>query len=423
MTPTHCGRRFLMAALAALVVIGQAARAEINVIGRSPTCGTFVRRFDQALRRATRSCERKAALAVRAGRTSTLAACVRARETKLGASLQLQGCRERGREFQSQKTFLPMNHVSGHEGNLIHADPDDPSTTTFVEVSPSERTLGADGTATFTVSLTRTGEPATVFLITNADFAGTGFSGEFDDFRLTASEDGTTLTVSTQGFLPPGEFGFYVRGLVGAPEHKWTQEAFFTVIVPEPETAPPVANTATVTIEHSLISVFPHPENDFVTEYALSGSANQAGALFDNENDHIVNVESGDNSLIYPRFPLLSPDGSWSLPAGRRYSGNSRLIVWANLDGERFVAAHINIDLNTGNVSPELLVAGNLSNGGVVISGVGFALQLEGETPTSTSPGRAHGLIDGVATFLEPFTGTLWADRIIFEFDVPLLND
>jgi hypothetical protein len=190
-----------------------------------------------------------------------------------------------------------------------------------------------------------------------------------------------------------------------------------TIVVEAAPAPPPVSDTASITIENSDLSVF------HAGTYALSAAQNQTGALFDDDGNHIVDVDAGGSaSLPYPRFPVLNQSGGWSVGVGSGYAGAARIVLWAVFDGNRFVAAHLNVA--NGTITPALLVAGDLGSPGTVLSTDQFDVQLTGQLPAAGQPGFLRGVIDGVPMFLEPnLSGNLWADRVIFSFDVRLFND
>jgi hypothetical protein len=420
-TRNGIGRRLRSALLVVTVALLAApVGAEINVTGRASgasECTAVLQRGALRLRKTLALCRKK-----------TIANTVACRSGKQASYLDWlldKGCPltsngGHGPDLHSDRVFRPFNHEPGHVGNIIHPDPDDPSTTTFVSVSPAERTVSPGEDATFDVDVTRVGNPPhALFVFSDHSNGEYGMTHTWEDVLLGVSDPGTQITMHTSSFATvPGTYEFTVRGLVDL-ENKYTEPDTFRLIVEEPAEPQPVTNSGDVRTESSNLSIF--QDADFLD---LSGAANQVGALFDDENNNIVDVESGNNAVPYPRFPSLDGNGGWTLATGRAYEGTANLIVWAHLPGDRFVAAHLAANTTTGVVTPVLLVAGDLATDGTMLSTDDFAVQLTGTLPTATSPGAIHGVVDGVPFFIEPnLTGNEWADRVIFEFDVPILND
>jgi hypothetical protein len=397
------------------------AAGEIFVSGRTTMtggrgeCRTVIQRGAVRLRRTLSLCRKKAAPGV--------AACRSAKQASYLEWLQGKGCAltsesGEGLPIHTDRVFQPFNHEPGHEGNLIHPDPDDPSTTHFVSVSPAERTVVAGESATFDIAVTRQGTPHSVFVFSNHRQGDFAMTHTLEDVRIGVNDSGTHITMQTSPATVPGTYEFTIRGLVSI-EHRYTEPDTFRLIVEEPEAAPPVANAGDVVTEPSNLGIFGGA--DFL---GLSGADNEVGALFDNENNDVVDVEAGANGVPYPRFPSLDQFGGWTLATGRGYAGAANLVVWARLPGDRFVAAHLAVNTTTGSVSPQLLLAGDLASNGIVLSTDQFSVQVDGTLPTATVPGVIRGVVDGVPFFLEPnLSGNLWADRVTFEFDVPLFND
>lgn len=334
---------------------------------------------------------------------------------------------DRNRPFRSRGTFQTLNAepsdgTQSFPGGMIHPDPDDPSTKVFLSVTPANVTVVAGQSATLTITATFVGTPPeTVRTYHGPVPSGLGITAAGSVHTLTTSRRTRTFTVSTTTSVPPTSYQFYVSGLTS--ENKYTQPAPYTLTVQAPP-APPAntsTNTGVVTIVNTEVSVFTPGT------YNLNGALQQVGALFDNENDHIVNsMPAGTNSVPFPRFPRLFGLGNWTIDVGRGYPGNGPLtanvVVTAFLNGQRFIAAHLHVS-NTGLVTPVLLIAGDLNNPGVVMSTNEFQVAVEGATPTATSNGFIRGVVEGVPMFLSPDATVLWADGVTFAFDVPLLND
>jgi len=322
----------------------------------------------------------------------------------------------KGRRVQSTATYHAFS-FGELAGNLIHPDPDDPSDCVFIDVEPAEVTITAGETAVFNVAVDFQDDCTRAYVISSAGFPGTGFDYDLSRFIHTPANNTSTLEIFPlqPNSVVPGTYEFYVVGL--ATGNDWTEHATFTVIVEPAPSPPPTDNAGTVVIEESNLNVFAEGT------YALDGTLNQVGALYDNEADHVVNVESGSNSVIYPRWPFFFQNGTWSLQTGRRYADNARLIIWGLVNATQFVAVHMNVATN-GDLTPALLIAGDLNSDGTVLSTDEFEYQMSGSLPSSSGPGRLQGTVDAVPFFEEPnLSGNLWANRITFTFDVPVYND
>ena len=369
-----------------LVALGTAlgageARTEINVTGPGQRgCPILQRRVAAPLRRALRACEKRPPVSAGKGQTFEPLRCFNAAQSKLQAALARRGCSaprtgEQGPAIRSTGTYHAFA-AGTQRGNIIFPDPDDPSTTVTVTVSPANRTIQAGESTTFDLGAQFTGPDVTeVIVVGGGGTSGTGFETLLLHSPILHPGSGnTSFRVTAPSFAAAGVYEFHAFGLTS--ENKYTPPAFYTVTIDAPATPPAPANTGTVNIANTNLSAVSGGD------YPLSGAQNEVGALFDNENDHIVNSESGSNTSPYPRFPELDDFGGWTLRAGRRYADQARLIVWARLGASQFVAAHLNIAAD-GTVSAALLSVGDLADTGVVESTDQFEVQLEGALPTS----------------------------------------
>lgn len=334
----------------------------------------------------------------------------------------------RPRPFQSNGTFQTLDAEPGTGGggafNIIHPDPDDPSDRVFLDVTPSSVTLLAGASTTMTVTATFNGSPppSSVRVFPGGVPAGLGITVRgLVSMTLSPSRRSRNFTVETTTSVPPGTYQFYVYGLTS--ENKYTEPAEYTLIVQSPPTppSPTTTNSGVVTIINTLQSVIAGGT------YNLDGDLQQVGALFDNENNHIVDVmPSSSSNAPFPRFPRFVGLGTWVLDVSRGYAGNGTLaanvIVSATVSTQQFVAAHLHVS-NTGAVTPILLLAGDLNNPGVVMTANAFEVSVEGATPTAIADGFIRGVVAGEVFFLEPDGATIWSDNITFTFDVPLFND
>lgn len=331
----------------------------------------------------------------------------------------------RPRPFQSNGTFqtLDAEPSSGNVGNIIHPDPDDPSTKVFLDVTPEEVTVEAGESVQLTITATFVGTPAETALVFHSSLPeGLGITKVIHGgLRVRSTNRTTSITVSTTTSVPPGSYQFYVMGLTS--ENKYTNPATYILNVAEPATPPPptTTNSGVVEVTNTFQSVI------LAGTYELSGQFQQVGAMFDNENDHIVNaMPVGNTSFPFPRWTRFVGLSAWTIDPGRGYASNgiltANVVVSAVVNTNYFVAAHLHVS-NTGVVTPILLTAGDLTNqAGIVMSADAFEVQLEGATPTATQDGFIRGVVEGVVLFLED-ENTLWADGITFTFDVPLFND
>ena len=330
----------------------------------------------------------------------------------------------RSQPFGSNTTFQTLDAEPGtggsSPGNIIHPDPDDPSDMVFLSASPANVTLTAGASASVTVSVTRQGTPRAsyIFMMGNPDGLGITISGLFGPMGTRTSR---TFTIATTTAVPAGTYQMYLLGLTN--ENKYTEPCPVNVTVQAPPAPPPITteNVGTVTIVNTNLSIFTQGT------YDLDGELQQVGAMFDNENDRIVNaLPVGVNTVPYPRFPRPFGLGNWTIDVGRGYAGNgtvsANVVITALLDGQRFIAAHLRVS-STGGVTPILLSAGDLNNPGVVMTTDAFEFSIEGVTPSASAPGFIRGVVEGVPMFLSPDATVLWADGITFTFDVPLFND
>jgi hypothetical protein len=401
----------MLAMLTALAASGAEAAS------RDPRCPTL----EKQLKRALKGCARRTAAVTEDLRITALRRCRATQLRRLAPGLARRGCATGGATSQpaavrSTGTFRGFATGATQAGNLIHPEPGAPSETVFLSVSPAAQTVAAGGAVTYAITVERVGTPHEVFLAVSRGPEDVGFEVTLQGSSyVSASASTRSFTIAVPPTMAPGRYEFDVFGLTG--ESLYTEHAPYTLIVEAAPAPPPVSDTGTITVENSNLSVFN------AGSYAVSAAQNQVGALFDDENNHLVDVEpAGDASLVYPRFPVLDDSGGWSVGSGRAYGNGGRIIVWAVLDSGRFVAAHLRLEADN-TITPALLVAGDLGNPGVVLSTDQFDLQLSGNLPGS-GPGALRGVIDGVPMFLEPnLSGNLWADRVVFEFDVRLFDD
>lgn len=401
--------------VAAVMLCAGGAAHDAGAASR-PSCTTL----ERALRRGAKLCARRA-LATRdlLQQTTSRRRCEAELIARLRPALLRAGCRTiddapEAPLVASTGTFRGLAAGAG-SSDIIAPDPSDRSTKVFLHVTPPSQTVVAGESVTYTITVQRVGTPESVIVPARMGAGDAGFGVTQTHLHIGRSMNTVTFTVTAPATMAPGTYAFGMYGLTS--ENKLTQEAPWQIVVQAAPTPPPVTDTATVVIENSNRSVFA------AGTYPLSAAANQVGALFDDENNDVVDVEpAGSPTVVYPRFPAITAGGGWTLQVGRRYAGAARIVLWAVLNGSRFIAVHLNV--SGGTVTPALLVAGDLNNPGVVLSTETFELQLTGELPTGGQPGFLRGIVDGVPMFLEPnLSGNLWADRVIFSFDVRLYAD
>jgi hypothetical protein len=93
------------------------------------------------------------------------------------------------------------------------------------------------------------------------------------------------------------------------------------------------------------------------------------------------------------------------------------------LNGTQFAAIHFVV---SGGIAQPIFISG----GALVGDGTIIATDLSGITeanvqatpPTTTTPGRIHGHVAGVATFID-LDGNVFGNGIVLDFDVPLFDD
>jgi hypothetical protein len=175
-----------------------------------------------------------------------------------------------------------------------------------------------------------------------------------------------------------------------------------------------------VTFQSSNLSVF--TPGTFPLD--ASGTGQQIGALFDANNNHVVDGFPGSPDLPYMRFPVPNASNTgFDLRFGSGYEQGADTVIGAAFgpNGSAFIAVHLNV---VGSVAiPVFISGGALTGDGIIVSTDSFTEQnVQVIAATASRPRFIRGHVAAVATFLE-LDGTLWADGIILDFVLPLPND
>ena len=193
-----------------------------------------------------------------------------------------------------------------------------------------------------------------------------------------------------------------------------------TTTRPSTTTTTTLVASATVTFQSSNLSVFTPGTFSLIT----SGGSQQIGALFDANQNHIVDGFPGRPDLPYMRFPVPNASNTgFDLQFGSGYEQGADAVVGAVFGANRDAFFAIHFDVNGSVARPIFMSAGVLIGNGIIVSTDSFTEQnVQVVAPTSSSPRIIRGHVAGVATFLE-LDGTFWADGIVLDFVLPLPND
>ncbi len=178
--------------------------------------------------------------------------------------------------------------------------------------------------------------------------------------------------------------------------------------------------SATVTFQSSNLSVFTPGTFPLVA----SGANQQIGALFDANQNHIVDGFPGRPDLPYMRFPVPNASNTgFDLALGSGYEQGAKAVVAAafGANSAAFIAVHF--DVNGSVATPIFMSGGTLVGNGIIVSTDSFTEQnVQVVAATSSSPRIIRGHVAGVATFFD-VNGDFWADGIVLDFVLPLPND
>lgn len=195
-----------------------------------------------------------------------------------------------------------------------------------------------------------------------------------------------------------------------------------TTTTSRPPTTTTLAPSATVTFQPTNLSLFTAGTFNFVA----SGPNQQIGALFDGNQNHVVDGFQGDPTLPWMRFPVPNASNTgFNLAFGSRYEQNANAVVGATFgaNDSAFIDVHFVV---SGNVATPIFMSG----GALVGSGIVESTDASGITEhdvqvipaTATSPRIIRGHVAGVMLFTD-VDGTTFGDGVVLDFVLPLPND
>jgi hypothetical protein len=204
-----------------------------------------------------------------------------------------------------------------------------------------------------------------------------------------------------------------------------------------------VDTTAILTFQNSMISPF-SPSFGLSTYVGCWNSSTFSGGLgfYDDENNGVLDGESGSNSYVFPREAVQAGQYSseWVLKAGRAYDQNSNLLLffrfssWVTYPRDQYLAVYLNV--SNGIVTPVSMWGGDMQHpvntaygqeNGIVMVGAVLGNQLSisyGQLP-GTQAGVLQGSVAAFMAFVAPalVNPTTYSADVYIDFNIPIYTD
>lgn len=312
----------------------------------------------------------------------------------------------------SNTRFSSMNADGGPPmmGEVVYTDD------VSFSIAPSTHTLYAGDTAVFDVAI-QWDDSTQMIVSTGSELGPTQL------FKITknipifvhSGINNFQITVETSPMLSAGEYEFYILGLTNESYYTHMQHYTLNIIENESAATDPLNNYTNVEFNETWLS------GPTIAPYQGAYAAVQAGAYYDVNNDGLLNAADGNNTTVFPAMP----DAYLNVEQGKAFAGDANIIVSAVLSEHDFVVVHFQVQ-NDGSVMPILAIAGNTSNGIIMLQDVDLInFSLEGELPSANGNGYIIGSIS-FDPFLydgRPDQNVIYANHVDLAFSLALQGD